>query len=97
MLEETFNGARQIRRIVDDLKDFARRDDSGSAATFDLNDVVRAAVRLVDNTLSKATRRLMLDYSGKLPPVRGYAQRIEQVVVNLLLNACQALDDGALS
>lgn len=94
MLEETFNGARQIRRIVDDLKDFARRDDSGSAGTFDLNEVVRAAARLVDNTLSKATRRLTLDYSGKLPPVRGNAQRIEQVVVNLLLNACQALDDS---
>jgi polar amino acid transport system substrate-binding protein len=93
MLEETFNGARQIRRIVDDLKDFARRDDSGSAGTFDLNDVVRAAARLVDNALSKATRRLSLNYADKLPPVRGNAQRIEQVVVNLLMNACQALEN----
>jgi len=93
MLEETFNGARQIRRIVDDLKGFARRDDSGSAGTFDLNDVVRAAARLVDNALSRATRRLSLNYADNLPVVRGNAQRIEQVVVNLLLNACQALDD----
>lgn len=92
MLEETFNGARQIRRIVDDLKDFARSDVSGSAGIFDLNEVVRAAARLVDNALSKATRRLSLNYADKLPPIRGNAQRIEQVVVNLLLNACQALE-----
>lgn len=94
MLEETFNGARQIRRIVDDLKDFARRDDTGSAGFFDLNEVVRAAARLVDNALRQATRRLSLNYGDQLPAIRGNAQRIEQVVVNLLLNACQALDDS---
>lgn len=94
MLEETFNGARQIRRIVDDLKGFARRDDSGSDGTFDLNEVVRAAARLVDNALRQATKRLSLNYVDQLPFIRGNAQRIEQVVVNLLLNACQALDDS---
>jgi polar amino acid transport system substrate-binding protein len=94
MLEETFNGARQIRRIVDDLKGFARRDDTGSAGTFELNQVIQAAVRLVDTTLRQATRRLSLNYAERLPLIRGNAQRIEQVVVNLLLNACQALDDS---
>jgi polar amino acid transport system substrate-binding protein len=94
MFEETLNGARQIRRIVDDLKDFARRDDSGSSETFELNDVMRAAARLVDNTIRKTTRQFSLDCADRLPLVRGNAQRIEQVVVNLLLNACQALDEG---
>lgn len=93
MLEETFNGARQIRRIVDDLKDFARRDDRNVEDSFDLNEVVRAAARLVDNALRQATRRLSLNYAADLPAIRGNAQRIEQVVVNLLLNACQALDN----
>lgn len=94
MLEETFNGARQIRRIVDDLKGFARRDDSCAADTFELNEVVRAAARLVDTTLRQATKRLSLNYADHLPAIRGNAHRIEQVVVNLLLNACQALDDS---
>lgn len=94
MLEETFNGARQIRRIVDDLKGFARRDDSGVCDTFELNEVVRAAVRLLDNALRRATKRLSLNYADQLPAIRGNAQRIEQVVVNLLLNASQALDDN---
>jgi len=94
MFEETLNGARQIRRIVDDLKDFARRDDSGSSETFELNTVMRAAARLVDNTIRKTTRRFSLTCADNLPLIRGNAQRIEQVVVNLLLNACQALDES---
>jgi polar amino acid transport system substrate-binding protein len=51
-------------------------------------------VRLVDTTLRQATKRLSLNYAVQLPGIRGNAQRIEQVVVNLLLNACQALDDS---
>jgi polar amino acid transport system substrate-binding protein len=94
MLEETLDGARRIRRIVDDLKDFVRRDDSCFVETFGLNEVVRAAVRLVDNTFRQATTHLSLNYADQLPAIRGNAQRIEQVVVNLLLNACQALDDS---
>jgi len=53
---------------------------------------VQAAVRLADNPLRKATSRFQAEYGDGLPPFRGNAQRIEQVVVNLILNACQALE-----
>ncbi len=93
MLDEMLAGGRRIKHIVADLKDFARREDAPRLEPMDLNGVVRAAVRLVDNSLQKATRRFELDLAADLPRVRGNAQRIEQVVVNLLLNACQALPD----
>ncbi len=93
MLDEMLEGARRIKRIVEDLKDFARRDDAPRQELIDLNDVVRAAVRLVDNSLKKATRHFELACAERLPRVRGNAQRIEQVIVNLVLNACQALPD----
>lgn len=50
-------------------------------------------MRLVDNALRKATTRYTVHYMGNLPKVRGNFQRLEQVVVNLILNACQALPD----
>jgi polar amino acid transport system substrate-binding protein len=59
----------------------------------DLNQVAQAAVRLVDRSLRSATNRFEAIYTEPLPQVRGNSQRIEQVLVNLLLNACQALSD----
>lgn len=93
MLDEMSEGAKRIKRIVEDLKDFARRDDTARMEPFDLNAVVRAAVRLVDTSIRKATNNFTAKYDEHLPMVRGNALRIEQVVVNLIINACQALPD----
>jgi len=96
MLDEMLEGARRIKRIVEDLKDFARREDAPRHEPVDLNAVVRTAARLLDARIRKATRRFELGLAGEdLPRVLGNAQRIEQVLVNLLLNACEALPDPA--
>lgn len=91
LLEESLEGARQIRRIVQDLKTFARKSEPPAMEAVDLNETVRAAVRLAAEAIRKATDRFQAAYGEGLPKLRGNAQRIEQVVVNLLLNACQAL------
>jgi polar amino acid transport system substrate-binding protein len=93
LLDGMQEGAQRIKRIVHDLKDFARRDDAGDKAPSDLNQVVQTALRLVEPTIRKATSRLESSFAQGLPRFQGNAQRIEQVVVNLVLNACQALPD----
>jgi two-component system, NtrC family, sensor kinase len=93
MFDEMHDGARRIKRIVDDLKDFARKDDSDLNESVDLNAVLHASTRLAENSIRKATRRFEISCAEPLPRCRGNAQRIEQVVVNLILNACQALPD----
>lgn len=93
MLEDMQEGAKRIKRIVEDLKDFARRDDTYAMEPVDINLVVQAAVRLVETSIRKSTGRFEATYAEGIPRVRGNTQRIEQVVVNLLLNACQALPD----
>lgn len=93
MLEEMADGAKRIKRIVEDLKDFARLDTGTRKEAFDLNLVAQAAVRLVDTSIRTATTRFCATYGVGLPSVWGNAARIEQVVVNLLINACQALPD----
>lgn len=93
LLHETQQAARRIKRIVDDLKDFVRQERSDVMETFDLNEVVRAATRMLANPIRGATDHFTLECAEPLPPVRGSFQRIEQVVVNLTMNACQALPD----
>jgi polar amino acid transport system substrate-binding protein len=92
MLSETQDAAKRIKRIVTELKDFARRDNAELTDLIDFNTAVQAAVRLVDNVIVKSSHRLSASYSPALPRVRGNSQRVEQVIVNLLLNACQALE-----
>jgi len=71
LLDEMQEGAQRIKRIVNDLKDFARRDDQADKTLLDLNTVVRTALRLVDPTIRKATSQLRIDYAENRPPVRG--------------------------
>jgi len=94
LLDEMHDGAKRIKRIVEDLKDFARLDDRTELESIDLNEVAQASVRLVERSLRTATNRFEAEYGAGLPQVRGNRQRIEQVLVNLLLNACQALPDS---
>jgi polar amino acid transport system substrate-binding protein len=93
ILDELLASGRRIKHIVEDLKAFARREDAPRLEKVDVNEVARAAVRLVTPAVRKATRRFETHLDEGLPPVRGNAQRIEQVIVNLLVNACEALPD----
>jgi signal transduction histidine kinase len=94
-LIEIQEGARKIKRIVDDLKDFARRDEAELYSLVDINSIAQTAVRLAENTIKKSTDSFVQDYNQDIPMITGNAQRIEQVIVNLILNACQALKSGA--
>ncbi|MHC1712503.1 MAG: transporter substrate-binding domain-containing protein [Solidesulfovibrio sp.] len=94
ILEVLEESAQRIRRIVDDLKDFSRFNVATDKEPFDINDVVKKTVRLMATAIRKSTNRFTVHYADDLPTVSGNPSRIEQVVVNLMLNSCQALPDA---
>lgn len=94
MLEDMLSGTQRIRRIVDDLRDFARQSPSDLSEQVDLNEVVATAIRLVDNTIRHSSDHFSVEYARNLPLFCGNAQRIEQVVINLIVNACQSLESS---
>ena len=94
MLTGITEDARRVRDIVADLKDFARNNPSEVKDEVDLNEVVDKAVGLTANLIGKSTRHFSLACRSGIPKIYGNAQRIEQVVVNLVVNACQALTDA---
>ncbi|UXI03250.1 transporter substrate-binding domain-containing protein [Photobacterium sp. TY1-4] len=98
MLDDMLAGTQRIRRIVDDLRDFARQEPTVLNDTVDLNAVTATAIRLVDRTISQSTRHFSVSYGEHLPGFEGNGQRIEQVIINLIINACQALTspEGAI-
>lgn len=93
MLGDMLSGAKHIKNIVRDLKEFSRKGDPEDMEMQDVNRLAMAATRLVRSMIKKSTRRFTVALAPDLPPVMASAQRIQQVIVNLLLNACQALEN----
>jgi PAS domain S-box-containing protein len=92
LLAELQSGVDRIAAIVRDLRFFGR-DDDDAPGPVDLRAALEAAERLVMHEIRP--RGTLLREHGELPAVLGVARRIEQVFVNLLLNAAHALDEGA--
>jgi signal transduction histidine kinase len=89
----------RIERIVQGLVDYARPGAAHAAATLeigsvDLNAAVRKAVDFLEAQGLFREHRLRLSLDRALPPVRGDQHLLEQVVVNLVVNACQASPGG---
>jgi len=87
------DGSARIKQIVDDLKNYVRQDTSDLAQSVDINAVLKSAISLVSNMINKSTDHFSIKYGKKLPALRGNFQRLEQVMINLIQNACQALLD----
>lgn len=81
-------GLSRIRRIVDDLRLFARLDE-GETQEADLNAGIESTVTLARGTAASRNVRLELSL-GPLPPFTCNAAKINQVVLNLLTNAIDA-------
>jgi hypothetical protein len=79
--------------IVNGLLNFSRGGDQAFHPT-DLNSAVEEAIGLFEPHLRNTRILLERDLASDLPPVRGIRREIQQVVVNLLLNARDAMPRG---
>ena len=93
MLRGIEDASRRIQKIVESLKDFARPNPNRQNEPIDLKSVIEAAVQLLDHPLHQATHHFQWNCPDSLPRLTGNKQRLEQVFINLLQNACQALPD----
>jgi PAS domain S-box-containing protein len=90
IVEQLHTGLHRIAAIVSDLRFFGR-DDDDLPMPVDLTAVLGAAARMVAHEI-RPRGTLVVTY-GELPAIHGVMRRIEQVFVNLLLNAARALGD----
>ncbi len=91
ILDDTFQGIDRICQIVADLKGFSR-EDSGLVEPVELHDVVTGAVRLATVRLPR-DMKVIIEVPPALPPVRANQRKLAQVMLNLLVNAGEALEE----
>ncbi|MBE0603089.1 MAG: GHKL domain-containing protein, partial [Deltaproteobacteria bacterium] len=92
LVDDMDHGSQRIKEIVEGLRTFARKDEGLLVDTIDVNTLICASARLVHNEVHKHAD-IKLDLADGLPAFTGNAQKIEQVLVNLLVNAGQAMQD----
>ena len=85
--------AQKISLLVKELKSFARDEPEDFMGTVDINVTVQSAVVLATPIIKKLTDNFTVQLEENIPKIRGNAQKIEQVLLNLLQNACQSLPD----
>ncbi|OGV50598.1 MAG: hypothetical protein A2X49_12430 [Lentisphaerae bacterium GWF2_52_8] len=91
LLDGIEEGAVRIRDIVQNLKDYAKQSSINMDATFDINKAVKSSLAILANFIKLSTDNFSVSYGKSLPHIRGDIRRIEQVIINLVQNACEAL------
>lgn len=89
LIAESRDGTERVRRIVQDLKSFSRSDPAEYIA-IDLNEALETTINIAWNEI-KYVATLRKEY-GKIPLLRCYPQQLNQVFLNLLINAAQAME-----
>lgn len=93
LLTGIIEGAHRIRNILTGLKEFAREEKAPLDQQVDVNTVLEKAFSIIRNQIKNHTNHFHYITDPGNPHVRGSFQRLEQVVINLAMNALQALPD----
>ncbi len=96
LLQDVARGSVRVTGIVRDLKAFSRDGErEAEPGPVDLDPVIASAMRIVEHLIAARGRAVRVRVaSGALPRVLGDPRRLEQVFVNLLVNAAHALPEG---
>ena len=75
-----------IRRV----REFVKNETSGATA-LDVREIIRETLAFLQFDLEKNQVALRLDLSDRVPAIRGDRVQLEQVILNLVINACEAM------
>jgi len=91
IFQNILEGTRRISKIVNELKEFSREKPAQNLEAIQINSVVQSSLTLISNMINQSTNHFSTRYGQDLPLINGHYQQLEQVLINLVQNACQAL------
>jgi PAS domain S-box-containing protein len=91
LIDGIAQGTDRIQRITQNLRTFIKGDDS-LKEPLDVAHLVDAATLITSHMIKVTAGKVIPAFDDDLPTVCGNFQKLEQVLVNLITNACQALE-----
>jgi two-component system, NtrC family, sensor kinase len=92
-LQVLHRASQRVARIAASLRSFARHT-PGDRVPLDLNTVVDESLLLMQKPLAADNIQIVSRFDRTLPPIRGDATTLHQVLMNLLTNAREAMPEG---
>ncbi|MBF0272921.1 MAG: CHASE domain-containing protein [Magnetococcales bacterium] len=90
-LSDTIQNARRIKNMVDNLKFFSKRDSGQLDDIIDIHKLFQAIRSILDVKIRHYTHHFNCDIPENLPRIKGNFQQLEQVFVNIIMNALESL------
>ncbi|MCP3952931.1 MAG: response regulator [Desulfobacterales bacterium] len=91
LLNDTEMAVTRIAEIVKSLKEFYRRSSVSDMVRVDINAAVNNALKLTKTMLRKSGVELITDLAPALPEIEANLQSVEQILMNLIINAGEAV------
>jgi PAS domain S-box-containing protein len=92
-IDKVFDSISRIKKIIDHVRTFARDQDDFVHTGFDINNSINNCISMISEQLHHLDVHLKFTPNPKIPVIKGNAYRFEQVILNLLVNAKDAIED----
>lgn len=93
--EKIFENITRISNIIDHVRIFSRSHDKYISTAFDINSTIENACSMLTEQFKHLQINLTLDLDGQIPQITGNSHKFEQVIINLLVNAKDAVIERA--
>lgn len=93
LVSDMINGANRTKKIVGDLRNFAKKDDDTYTEDVDINSIIKNNLTLTRKHIKKIAQ-LEIQLGDNIPVFKGSSNKLEQVLLNLIMNASESFENG---
>ncbi|MGR3176936.1 MAG: response regulator [Candidatus Anammoxibacter sp.] len=90
MIEKSLDGADRMKKIVSDMKTFSRVD-RAEVEVADINEAIESTLGILVHEYKNRVE-IKREFDEQLPTLKCFISKLNQVFLNILANACQAID-----
>jgi len=93
LLDNILYSSDRINRTISAIRDFVRIDSSENMTECSIPSIVKSSLLLCDDLIKKHTDEFIVHYASDIPRTKAYLRMLQQTIVNIVKNACEALTD----
>ena len=92
-INKVFDNITRIKKIIDHVRTFSRDQDDFIQVSFDINNSIKNCISMVTEQMDHKEINLIFKHPDEIPAITGNNYRFEQVILNLLINAKDAIEE----